>query len=457
MLRDIAENGLLTNLVSRRPSATPSETTSKRSSVKKTYSRNPSSDALIYENSDVNYMPTKSSVNHDRGSSKSEESRMLRDIAENGLLTNLVSRRPSATPSETTSKRSSVKKTYSRNPSSDALIYENSDVNYMPTKSSVNHDRGSSKTAEMLAKKNEKRIEREESISKSQSSSSIRKAISRNPSSDALINDKTAEMLTKKNDKINDKEESISKSIISKASATAQQIYSVSEALLSRGINVQEKVATKVEDLAPNGIKIHPATEELIAKGLLIHPKTEEMITKGLNTAAKTEEVASKSYISKTMEQCLQETKKERSTIGRNEEKQPSKSFVYDVTENQESKSTGLRRNTYRKTYSRQRSDPLTKEVEKEKTPEARSKTQPVSLAREERVEMPTSSRYSASVKYTQSTTPHRPTTPGPYMGIDRPITPGPYSGLSRESWKRTNQKFSYAKFLNYSSRETYL
>lgn len=390
----------------------------------------------------------------DRRSSKSEESRILRDIAENGLLTNIVSRRPSATPSETTSKRSSVKKVYSRNPSSDALIYENSDVNYMPTKSSVNHDRGSSKTAEMLAKKNEKRNDREESISKSLSSTSVKKAYSRNPSSDALIYDNTTEMVTRKTEKRNDGEESMSKSIISKASATAQQIYSVSEALLSRGINNQEKVAPKVEDAAPNGIKIHPKTEELISKGLKIHPQTEAMITKGLNNAPKTEEAASKCYSSKEL--CLQETKKERSTIERNEEKKSSKSFVYDVTENQEHKSTGLRRNTYRKTYSRQRSDPLTKEVEKEKSPEARSKTQPVSLTKD-RAEIPTSSRYSASVQYTQSTTPHRPTTPGPYLGIDRPITPGPYSGLSRESWKRTNQKFSYAKFLNYSSRETYL
>jgi hypothetical protein len=72
-----------------------------------------------------------------------------------------------------------------------------------------------------------------------------------------------------------------------------------------------------------------------------------------------------------------------------------------------------------------------------------------------------------SDITYTQhssgSRLPNRPTTPGPYLGLEqssmaglykRPTTPGPFS---RQSWKRTNQKFNYSKFLNYSKHETYV
>merc|ERR1719412_1486178 len=102
------------------------------------------------------------------------------------------------------------------------------------------------------------------------------------------------------------------------------------------------------------------------------------MITKGLNIHPKTEEETLKTDTSK--EQLVLEAQEENPTSETKEDKTASKSFVYE----QELKSSGLRRNTYRKTYSRQRSDPSTREVEKEKTPEApRSKTQPVTLSKE--------------------------------------------------------------------------
>ena len=111
---------------------------------------------------------------------------------------------------------------------------------------------------------------------------------------------------------------------------------------------------------------------------------------------------------------------------------------------------SGLRRLTYRKTYSKSRvSQPdLTDNNSTDK-----SKT--------DRYERP-------KTTYTQhssgSRLPNRPTTPGPYLSdrnltaglyspAKRPTTPGPFS---RDSWKRTNQKFNYARILG-SSNETYI
>ena len=82
---------------------------------------------------------------------------------------------------------------------------------------------------------------------------------------------------------------------------------------------------------------------------------------------------------------------------------------------------------------------------------------------------MKISDKYSSPTKYTQLSSgnrlPNRPTTPGPYFGIDRPVTPGPYIAkrpntpgpFTRESWKRTNQKFNYTKFNKYGTHETFV
>ena len=112
---------------------------------------------------------------------------------------------------------------------------------------------------------------------------------------------------------------------------------------------------------------------------------------------------------------------------------------------------SGLRRLTYRKTYSRSRSGPNEFDQDKnnnssEKGTDERPKTTYTTMNSGSRL-------------------PNRPTTPGPYLSSDsnlasslyamkRPTTPGPFS---RDSWKRTNQRFNYTKILHCTGRETYL
>lgn len=112
---------------------------------------------------------------------------------------------------------------------------------------------------------------------------------------------------------------------------------------------------------------------------------------------------------------------------------------------------SGLRRLTYRKTYSRTRS------CSHEKDQDNNNNTSPDKPA-----------DYGPIV-YTQLSSgtrlPNRPTTPGPYLNSDRsfssemhrlkrPTTPGPFS---RDSWKRTNQRFNYSRILNCSGHETFV
>eukprot|EP00091_Calanus_sinicus_P004970 TRINITY_DN15331_c0_g1_i1.p1 TRINITY_DN15331_c0_g1~~TRINITY_DN15331_c0_g1_i1.p1 ORF type:complete len:465 (-),score=74.36 TRINITY_DN15331_c0_g1_i1:349-1743(-) len=82
-----------------------------------------------------------------------------------------------------------------------------------------------------------------------------------------------------------------------------------------------------------------------------------------------------------------------------------------------------LRRLTYRKTYTRTRSSPPQPDQEKNNKPSNNGKTNEDSSN--------ASDKYSAPTRYTQLSSgnrlPNRPTTPGPYFGIDRPVTPGPY------------------------------
>ena len=126
---------------------------------------------------------------------------------------------------------------------------------------------------------------------------------------------------------------------------------------------------------------------------------------------------------------------------------------------------SGLRRLTYRKTYTRTRSHPL------EEGQEDESKQSTKSVAQSpERGDVASTER---ATRYTTGSSgsriPNRPTTPGPYFGVDRPKTPGPYRpfsptpgasitspSLGRESWKRTNQKFNYSRY-KYGTHETFV
>ena len=145
----------------------------------------------------------------------------------------------------------------------------------------------------------------------------------------------------------------------------------------------------------------------------------------------------------------------------------PPISYSNSTTELMNACKSGLRRLTYRKTYSRSRSGTVeptdnNDNYDRNNNDNSRgSKNRNNSLEGEPQLT-------SSSITYTQhssgSRLPNRPTTPGPYMGLDgpasaaalykRPTTPGPFS---RQSWKRTNQKFNYSKFLNYSNHETYV
>jgi hypothetical protein len=145
-----------------------------------------------------------------------------------------------------------------------------------------------------------------------------------------------------------------------------------------------------------------------------------------------------------------------------------STGYSSSTTELMNACKSGLRRLTYRKTYSRSRSGT----TEPPDSPDSNNNnnigSKNTNYGRLEiEPDMSPSSCGSSSITYTQhssgSRLPNRPTTPGPYLGLDhhtstalykRPTTPGPFS---RQSWKRTNQKFNYAKFLNYSNHETYV
>eukprot|EP00092_Neocalanus_flemingeri_P024412 GFUD01026468.1.p1 GENE.GFUD01026468.1~~GFUD01026468.1.p1 ORF type:complete len:1011 (+),score=220.73 GFUD01026468.1:495-3527(+) len=122
-----------------------------------------------------------------------------------------------------------------------------------------------------------------------------------------------------------------------------------------------------------------------------------------------------------------------------------------------------LRRLTYRKTYSRTRSVTVEPDLEK------KNKSTENGMLQTHEGSSNASDKYASPTRYTQvssgSRLPNRPTTPGPYFGIDRPVTPGPYLSkrpntpgpFARESWKRTNQKFNYTKFNKYGTHETFV
>ena len=152
-----------------------------------------------------------------------------------------------------------------------------------------------------------------------------------------------------------------------------------------------------------------------------------------------------------------------------------SAGYSNSTTELMNACKSGLRRLTYRKTYSRSRSgttepaESCSQDDNNNNNDHSRknytSSLDSGGSSRE--VDSLAAKLSSSSITYTQhssgSRLPNRPTTPGPYLGMDphataglykRPTTPGPFS---RHSWKRTNQKFNYAKFLNYSNHETYV
>jgi hypothetical protein len=152
---------------------------------------------------------------------------------------------------------------------------------------------------------------------------------------------------------------------------------------------------------------------------------------------------------------------------GENHSAFSSTGYSNSTTELMNACKSGLRRLTYRKTYSRSRSgttEPTDCNPDTNNN-NSSSKNYSNSLESSEAEPVKTSSS-SSSITYTQhssgSRLPNRPTTPGPYLGADphtsslykRPTTPGPFS---RQSWKRTNQKFNYAKFVSYSGHETYV
>lgn len=139
----------------------------------------------------------------------------------------------------------------------------------------------------------------------------------------------------------------------------------------------------------------------------------------------------------------------------------PSQSISSRTTEILNACKNDLRRLTYRKTYTRTRSSPPQADQDKNNKSSENGETHEDSSN--------ASDKYSAPTRYTQLSSgnrlPNRPTTPGPYFGIDRPVTPGPYISkrpntpgpFTRESWKRTNQKFNYTKFNKYGTHETFV
>ena len=111
---------------------------------------------------------------------------------------------------------------------------------------------------------------------------------------------------------------------------------------------------------------------------------------------------------------------------------------------------SGLRRLTYRKTYSRTKSNKDLENGERNGDTGSRS-----SQPRDCQSPISTYDKSSSMQQYSQLSSgtriPHRPTTPGPYLGMDRPMspaldrptTPGPFT---RESWKRTNHKYNHSR-----------
>jgi len=122
---------------------------------------------------------------------------------------------------------------------------------------------------------------------------------------------------------------------------------------------------------------------------------------------------------------------------------------------------SGLRRLTYRKIYSRTRSNPLEEGQEEETKSRPKSGSSTMSPQAPDRA-----TRY--ITVNSGSRIPNRPTTPGPYFGVDRGLSPGPHRpytptpgptspSISRESWKRTNQKFNYSRYSKYGTHETFV
>jgi len=145
------------------------------------------------------------------------------------------------------------------------------------------------------------------------------------------------------------------------------------------------------------------------------------------------------------------------------EENTPPPSMSSRTTEILNACKNDLRRLTYRKTYTRTRSS--TAEPDQDKKNKSGENGQMQSNEGSSNA----NDKYASPTRYTQLTSgsrlPNRPTTPGPYFGIDRPVTPGPYLSkrpntpgpFTRESWKRTNQKFNYTKFNKYGTHETFV
>ena len=139
-------------------------------------------------------------------------------------------------------------------------------------------------------------------------------------------------------------------------------------------------------------------------------------------------------------------------------------SFTSRTTEILNACKNDLKRLTYRKTYSRTRSDKdLDKKIKAVEKAEIGNAGDTASGAAG-------SKKATVATQYTQLSTghriPNRPTTPGPYFGMERAVTPGPaYSSkrpttpgpFTRESWKRTNQKFNYGKHSKYGNHETFV
>jgi len=143
----------------------------------------------------------------------------------------------------------------------------------------------------------------------------------------------------------------------------------------------------------------------------------------------------------------------------------PTSSYSTSTSDLMNACKSGLRRLTYRKTYSRTRS--VTQEPSEQHQDNNNNSN---------RVES-TADLKAPKTTYTQLSSgtrlPSRPTTPGPYLSSTsstdrslssgglyskmkaRPTTPGPFT---RDSWKRTNQKFNYNKIINNcSGHETYV
>lgn len=121
---------------------------------------------------------------------------------------------------------------------------------------------------------------------------------------------------------------------------------------------------------------------------------------------------------------------------------------------------SGLRRLTYRKTYSKSRVTTTPPDNDSNHHQDSNNKSSGDKSKLSSERPKTTYTQHSSG-----SRLPNRPTTPGPYLSdrnltaglyspVKRPTTPGPFS---RDSWKRTNQKFNYARILGSSSHETFI